>query len=542
MNKLQRFIHESSLIHNNKYDYSKVTEIELSGRVTIICPEHGEFRQRARNHKKGARCKKCFRQQQKQNLKLPLNKFIEKATLVHGDKYDYSKSEYVNSYTKITIICPEHGEFEQTPKSHIYGKYGCKLCGIKNLSNTIDDFINKSSKLHNNKYDYSDSIYKSYRSHIIIKCPKHGKFKQLTRRHLEGHGCPKCAINTPTTEDIINRAISIHGDKYSYDKSNYSGYMEPITITCIIHGNFSQTVSNHLNGHGCPKCSNSISKPHQEIIEYIKSINTEYIINDRKTIYPLEIDIYLPNHNVAIEYNGLYYHSYNHTESKDERFKHQAKHTRCVENNIQLLQINEDEWSNKQNIVKSIINHKLGYSSKLYARKCKIISLNTKDYDSFMTENHIYGSRDASVRIGLTYNGELVACMSFAKHHKYKWEIIRYAQAIGSTAIGGAGKLLNHFIALHDPKSILTYADARYSTGNLYKKLGFKPCGLTKPNYKYYKDGNTSILYSRQHFQKHKLSKLLENFDSRLTEAENMFNNKYRRLWDAGHYKFILKP
>ena len=128
--------------------------------------------------------------------------------------------------------------------------------------------------------------------------------------------------------------------------------------------------------------------------------------------------------------------------------------------------------------------------------------------------------------------------MSFNKHPKYQWEITRFANKLNMTVVGGASKLFKHFLREHNPDQILTYADRRYSNGNLYKKLGFKLDGITQPNYIYIKNKK---IFSRQQFQKHKLKDKLEDFNPLLTEAENMFNNGYRRMWDAGNYRFLLK-
>ena len=150
--------------------------------------------------------------------------FINKAKKVHGDKYDYSKVDYVNSQTKVCIICPEHGEFWQTPAEHVRGK-SCPLCAnIKRGSKkrlTIEEFINKAKKVHGNKYDYSKVEYKNASTKVCIICPEHGEFMQIPMAHINGEGCPKCAGKMLKTEDIIKKFKQVHGWKYDYSKVEY---------------------------------------------------------------------------------------------------------------------------------------------------------------------------------------------------------------------------------------------------------------------------------------------------------------------------------
>lgn len=162
--------------------------------------------------------------------------------------------------------------------------------------------------------------------------------------------------------------------------------------------------------------------------------------------------------------------------------------------------------------------------------------MSLQEYKNFMNEHHLQGYKGSSIKFGLLYQNNFVSAMSFNRHPKYGWEITRFANKLGVSVVGGASKLFKYFIYNHSPEKILTYADRRYSNGNLYKKLGFKLIGFTKPNYFYVKNKK---IHSRQQFQKHRLKNKLEVFDPNFTESENMFNNGYRKLWDAGHCKFL---
>lgn len=459
--------------------------------------------------------------------------FIRKATRVHNNKYDYSKINYVNSRTKVTIICPIHGDFEQKAADHLYGK-GCLLCA----NNISSSFEKKARETHGNKYDYSKVDYVNSQTKITIICPEHGEFEQIPNNHTtKGNGCLKCAIRdrTSTSDDFIKKAKKIHGDKYNYSKVDYEGRNNKVTIICPAHGEFEQTPTHHLYGQGCPSCPAMISSGHQKIIDHIESFGFEIKINDRTQINPYELDIYIPDKRVAIEYHGLYWHSYDRQETTEEKCRHRNKLERCINNNIRLIQIFENEWIDKRDVVKSILKSKLGISDRIFARRCGIKEINNQEYKDFINKSHLQGYKSSSIKLGLFYEDKLVSIMSFNKHPKYGWEITRFASKLGYTIVGGASKLFKYFVKNYDPKQVMTYADRRYSDGNLYKKLGFELDGVTQPNYFYIKRG----IFSRQQFQKHKLKDKLEQFDPNLTESQNMFNNGYRRIWDAGHYRFI---
>ena len=203
--------------------------------------------------------------------------FIEEAKLIHGNKYDYSEVEYINTNTKVCIVCPQHGEFWQTPKKHLQGQ-GCPKCSGKNK--TTEDFIKKASLIHNNKYDYSKSTYVNSKTPINIICPIHGEFQQTPDSHVNGkQGCPKCANKNVTTEEFIEKAQKIHGNKYNYSKVNYINSSTIIDIICFKHGEFKQTPNIHLSGCGCPKCGN-------EKIKNVRQYTTEQFIIKAKKIFP----------------------------------------------------------------------------------------------------------------------------------------------------------------------------------------------------------------------------------------------------------------
>ena len=283
----------------------------------------------------------------------------------------------------------------------------------------------------------------------------------------------------------------------------------------------------------------NISTQRCEVAEFIKSLGFEIIENIRSIIKPLELDIFIPSKNIAIEFNGLYWHSYEYQETKIEINYHLNKTNRCLDENIQLIHIFENEWSDKQDIVKSRIKSLLQINKTIFARKCIIKEIDNKTSSIFLDKNHLQGSCQSLIKLGLYYNDILVSVMTFGKsryNKKYEYELIRFSNILNNNVIGAAGKLLKYFEISYNPKSIISYADRRYSNGNLYKKLNFEESLSSKPNYFYFKNDG---LESRIKYQKHKLQNIFDNFNIEKSEAQNMFDNGYRRIWDCGNMVFI---
>ncbi len=280
----------------------------------------------------------------------------------------------------------------------------------------------------------------------------------------------------------------------------------------------------------------------KEVVDFIKTIyNEEVVENTRKIIYPKELDIYIPKKKLAIEFNGLFWHSSYDIESEQNlKNIHKIKTNNCEAKDIQLLHIFENEWIYKKDIWKSVIRNKLNLSEKIYARKCKIKEIDSNLSRIFLENNHLQGNSYSKYNYGLFYNDELVSIITFNKsryNKNYDFELIRFCNKLNITVVGGFSKLLKNFRCLHQG-TIISYANRRWSNGNLYYKNGFELINITSFNYFYFQKDN--ILYNRQKFQKYKLVNLLDNYDKNLTESENMYNNNYRKIFDSGNKVFIL--
>lgn len=195
------FIVKAKEIHNTKYDYSKSHLITMRTKLTIICPIHGEFEQIPYDHLRGYGCRFCANDKNKDNCRYTTNHFIEQARLVHGDKYDYSKVQYINSKTKVIIIDEFGLEHKQISQDHLTGN---KLT-IENALNKNEYFIAKSKQVHGNKYNYSKVNYINNRTKLIIICPEHGEFTQVSYSHMGNIGCPTC--RNSKGEKIINKIL-----------------------------------------------------------------------------------------------------------------------------------------------------------------------------------------------------------------------------------------------------------------------------------------------------------------------------------------------
>lgn len=301
---LEQFIFESKQVHGDKYDYSKVEYINIDSHVTIICPQHGEFKQTPYHHLKGNGCPKC-----NGGIALDKDKFIDKCKKIHNNKYDYSKTQYNGIYQKICIICPKHGEFWQVANNHINGK-GCPKCCGKNKDTR--DIINEFKEIHGNKYDYSKVVYKGALKKVCIICPEHGEFWQTPHTHLRGCGCQQCGylrtqkqnqtITRQCANTFIEKARKIHNDKYDYSKVQYANAITQICIICPKHGEFWQTPNRHLQGHGCPKCCESSL---EKEIGYILDKNDIFYIKEYKLKNSFKrFDFFIPQFNIFIECQG----------------------------------------------------------------------------------------------------------------------------------------------------------------------------------------------------------------------------------------------
>lgn len=270
----ETFIQKAKAIHGDKYDYSKVKYVGCKNKVVVKCVKHNnEFEQSPYSHLFGSGCPICGRDKTNSAQKQTLIEFVQKSKDIHGDKFDYSSVEYVNANTKVKIKCRQcNYEFEQTPGSHIAGN-GCQKCAGNTIL-TTEEFIQKAKGIHGNKYDYSLVECKNSGTKVKIICPKHGEFEQVPSNHLMGNGCGKCAGNIKLTNgEFIKKAKQIHGDNYDYSLVKYVNTDTNIKIICPVHGEFEQRPSVHLKSQGCPRCSGFYKLSREEFLNKAKKVH-----------------------------------------------------------------------------------------------------------------------------------------------------------------------------------------------------------------------------------------------------------------------------
>jgi len=288
MRTVEQFIEIAKEIHIDKYDYSLSVYKGNRKNIKIICPVHGEFEQLVMNHLAGHGCKKCANDLKK----IDFNNMIEKLNIMYKNKYDYSLLEYINTKNKVKIICPIHGKFEQSLRSHLDG-FGCHTCSYDLKRKDINDFINESNIIHSNKYDYSLVKYITSQINVKIICPVHGEFEQQPHHHLRGCRCPKC--NSSKGEDIIRKILDENNINYKKQKT----------------------------------------------------------FKNCKNIRPLKFDFYLIDYNILIEFDGRqHFKSVRHWGGIDglelQKIKDKIKTEYCIKNNIPLYRINYNENINEK--------------------------------------------------------------------------------------------------------------------------------------------------------------------------------------------------
>jgi len=354
----EEFIERSKIIHNYKYDYSLVKYINNRTKVEIICKEHGIFKQTPEKHMVGRKCIHCSGNNKKTN-----EEFIKEANIIHNNFYDYSLVNYINIKTKIKIICPIHGIFEQKAESHLNGS-NCPKCSEKKYKYNKLIFIEKSNLIHNFEFDYSLVNYVNSYTKVKIICKKHGIFEQKPSQHLLGQKCPKCKYNNMDNNllSFSKKSNLIHNNFYDYSLVDYVNSYTKVKIICKKHGIFEQKPKDHVNSkQGCPICN--LSKGENNIKLILENNNINYEIqkkfDDCKSDknYPLKFDFYLPNINTCIEFDGKQHFNaikyfggeltLNGITLRDD-----MKSKYCKNNNIHLIRIPYTEINNIENILK----------------------------------------------------------------------------------------------------------------------------------------------------------------------------------------------
>jgi len=549
-----QFIEEGNLTHNNFYSYPNAIYVAAKKRLKIQCPIHGEFQQSPDNHINSKRgCKKCGYIKGHNKLKYGVEKFIKQAKKAHNNNplLNYDKVELDVLSDTVTITCKIHGDFPQKASDHLKPS-GCPKCSrekaVDKIRIPLEEAIRRSKEAHGDKYDYSLLKYDKVTDIVQIGCPKHGFFPVALNTHYSGVECKDCSIERQTTnkfddvEDFVRKANLAHNNFFDYSKVVYTDSTTNVVITCPDHGDFPQMPYNHIQEQGCSKCYSNVSKKETAVLDFISS-HIEAEGTNRQFINNKEIDIVVPSKKLAIEFDGLYYHSEKFIDKK----YHLEKTQECNKIGYSLVHIFEDEWDKKPEIVKSRLLNLIGKTSnKIFARKTVIKEVSSKDSREFLQRCHIQGNVNGIIRLGLYYEDKLVSLMTFGalratlrqEKKEGSFELLRFCNELNTTVVGGASKLFKHFLNNYKTKEIISYADRRWSEGNLYEQLGFDFIADTVPNFFYTKG---TFRESRYNFQKHTLKDQVE--DKSKTATEIMKDKGYNRIFDCGSkkYKFTVQ-
>ena len=399
-------------------------------------------------------------------------------------------------------------EYKKKYKNTCIEKYG--------LGNTfqVEVFKEKSKKTSIDKYGVDYSI-NSTNVRIQSKLKKEKNTKNKYKDYISedfsiiGYESDTFLINHKTCGEFFSIGKKLF---YSRNKQN--------VCICII----------------CNPIGSQSSYLEEDVSKFLEDNSVNYFRKDRKILNGLEIDIYLPDHKLAIEINGVYWHN--------ELFKHKYYHLEktklCNQNGIDLIHVWEDDWRNKSDIIKSILSNRIGIiSNRIYARNCQIKEVSSDIARIFLDNNHIQGFSASSLKLGLYYNNELVSLMTFGyrfTNSKKEYELIRFCNKIGFSVIGSSSKLFKYFLNNFDFNIVISYSDISIFTGDMYEKLNFKYISTSEPNYFWVVDG---IRRHRFNYNKKKL--VQSGFDKNKTEVEIMHERGYYRVWGCGQKRWIYR-
>jgi hypothetical protein len=426
----------------------------------------------------------------------------------------------------------------------------------------LDSFKAAAKKVHGDFYDYSKAVYENAHANVEIICPTHGAFFQAPTNHVQGKGCPKCANEqtrgkqTKSLETFVAQAKEVWGEQFDYSATVYGGAKTKLSFRCIKHDReLWQTPNNHITGaqNPCPQCNHMKSTGERQVFTFLSSlVNAES--RNKDILGGKELDIYLPDQKIAVEYCGEFYHSSGSKEQEaGMRKKHIEKYLSCKEVGIRLITLWESEWKQRNYAIRRLLRNAVGKSrGKLMARKCELRKASNAEAKAFYERYHPQGGAGHGEHYALFWKGKMVACMRFvlgandrgAAAGNRTWTLGRYATRI--TVAGAASRLFQAFIKEYNPSEVKSFSDNRMFDGKMYEKLGFIMEEEMPEDYVVYspKIG----IKPKPHYQRRQLCKRLqdhgidEQFDHETdprTESEMTYYMGARRLFDCGKRRWV---
>lgn len=492
-------------------DKKPLNELRTRGNTIVIfecekCKKHEEFAYNKFYRAKRKICNNCIREESKEKSRKRMNKNWE------DENYRKEISKKVSEGQKKSWQTKKRKK-PQKEKYYWELKESLKEEGYC-LVTSLDEY------LYNNAY-------------IDYQCPI-GHYGKTTYKRWK-NGCDRCKeCKKQSEEKKLYKAAKLSGFELKEIKDS------TVVVKCENDHESEILKYNLCKIQGCGQCDHQgrSSKEEEIICNFLDNLDVNYINNTRQIIPPYELDFFLPDYNIGIEYDGYPWHTEMYGKGKNS---HRLKTILCERNNIRLIHIFYDELLFDQDKILNRLKYILGKEEiKIYARNCSIGEITSSQARELCEEYHIQGYQTSSIRLGLFYNDELISIMTFRRYEKdvdKNWELVRFASKYN--IVGGAGKLLEYFKRNYSWERIITYADRRWSQGNLYTKIGFKFQGYTKPDYFYI---NTKSKDKRREHRFNYRKKNLKGYeDYGDTEKEIMNNLGYTIIWGCGHIRFTLE-
>ena len=518
------------------------------------------------NNKAGLKTRESYIENNYNEIYTSINLYCDNINLKGGIPFKEKIYIFVNNLTEVPICknCGKKLKFKKSLREG-YGSYCSVSCTNKHDGHILKSKLKWKQKEKDIKEKMCNTNLKKYGVTNIFKDNEYIQLKTKEKLGVTNPNKLNSVVEKRKKTNLkkygVTNTLLLNGSRKTNHISKLTNFNEKYGGLNVIDdsGNYVKLKCNNCNNeydidrsllfyrfknkiNPCTLC-NTVSElksiKEKELTDFLLSLGLNLIKGDRDILNGKEIDILIPDFNIGIEFNGLYWHC----EKYVDKDYHLNKTNMCESKGIQLIHIFEDEWVNNKEIIKSRLKNLFKLTdNKVYGRKCVIKEVNTKDKTKFLNDNHIQGTIGSKVNLGLYYNDELVSIMTFGKGRvvmngvKNEWELLRFCNKINHSVTGGASKLFKHFIKKYNPNNVISYADRRWSQGNLYPQIGFNKTHTSSPNYFYI------INTERVHRFKYRKNLLIKDgFDKNKTEREIMYDRKIYRIYDCGNLVYSYK-
>ncbi len=509
--------------------------------MVFLCKDHGEFNRTPNQILSKQTCPQCG--PGSGSPPTDPTEALDRVVKAHPTlTFPKFKEEYRNSLSKVTAVCSEHGP-QKIRVSTLNTISGCPKCAIaeaaRNRADTKEEWVNKCKEKHGDIYDYSMTEYVRSTDKVNIICNRHGAFIQNACSHSMGVGCPECFNEKRKTQGVVpystfvSRASEVHNNFYTYSDVGYIGVSGNINIMCSLHGPFSQRGSDHLAGSRCPLCAKTISLSQIALLD-ILSEYTETISNYRYGVRKKEIDIYMPEFKIGIEYNGVYWHS---TEWLQDS-QHLVKHLEAQQMGFRVIQIFSDEWETKPEAVLNHIRAAINKQNSVECSKLKLVDIKDREASDFHSSWNIHDWSGSGTHKGLMLEGVLIAVMTMTGEGQHQ-KLSRYSSSM--RVIGGPEAMFSNLVKQLDLQAVEGYSDNRLSSGELFQLLGFEEKEQISPDFTY-THKNKGRRISKFEVDPENLVRFLGDlYNPSMTQDELFEASGHYKVFDCGLTKWIWK-